>query len=221
MEFSAYIDGPLIWEVLVREALNRTVYDSIMINKTDVNVKDLETVYFRCFLKTAVNGGRLGGFEKLKTVCAGFPSIDKMTDTQKYTVSILKELCKSWAEEEKNIVNEGDDTYNWNISLNKNWKLIGFLSKIADEKPVKILVGLNGNELNEFANGMFVCSTLEMLPFNKNLKTMLPPQKDPTKPTLLIDMDETLIHSEVVPIPDFDFTKFIDFEAFQTSSENN
>jgi hypothetical protein len=162
------------------------------------------------------DGGRLGGFEKLKTVCAGFPSIDKMTDTQKYTVSILKELCKSWAEEEKNIVNEGDDTYNWNISLNKNWKLIGFLSKIADEKPVKILVGLNGNELNEFANGMFVCSTLEMLPFNKNLKTMLPPQKDPTKPTLLIDMDETLIHSEVVPIPDFDFTKFIDFEAAKT-----
>ena len=64
MLFLLSITGPILWEVLVREALNRTVYDNVIINTTAISVKDLETVYFRCFLKTAVNAGRLGGFEK-------------------------------------------------------------------------------------------------------------------------------------------------------------
>jgi Dullard-like phosphatase family protein len=204
----------LVWHEVVRRSMNRGL-EAALHNGQEVDIDFYESVYFRCFMKTLIHGLNSGHREHAEIVLTDYPELEKVTEKQcmKCIMDNMRSDCKNvWPNLTPKKETENAD---WGVNLNWNWKLIHSMQETEKSDTMSILRKLNDAGFNEFAQHIFIATNAVDTQYDPKEKKLAPPAQT-NKPCMLLDMDETLIHAEVVPIDDADFEKSILFQGKET-----
>jgi len=205
----------MMWERVFRKSFNNAILATI---HTDFQykVKDLKKSKFMKALFSCVE---LGKFSGVNAAIEGLENVVQKT-TGKSKVLVLKILEEALLEWHDIRFILSDEEAQWKLnSINKNIKMLIMLCEVSDNKNIMAFMKkLSMEGFDEFVHSICLVNDLycgqEIV---VNNKVLIPGQspKQMNKPSLVLDLDETLIHTESyfrgIVINSFDFKKTVEF----------
>jgi CTD small phosphatase-like protein 2 len=200
------------WTRVLLNTRNHTVLKQ---KSTKTSQNSLNDNLFKEFFVECIEiGNEFGGtavIQKLRMPPIGF------TPHQKRVVISMSHAAKRLWIALPNITQEEEEIRKlFKCPLSKNTILVQELKKFEKEDFQELLLKMHEGQFNEFTNTIFGASVEED---NRAVFDPILPQAKSEKPTLILDIDETMLHSELAEPEKYDLTCKIEYQ--KPNAENS